>query len=152
MRKEIILAIIVGVVFGLAATFGLYTLRQSIFRNTTPEAIEASKQGQQATPTPSSNARLTITSPEQDFFVEEKTTQVVGRALPDSIIVVLANNNEFITTADRDGDFAVTVTLTEGGNKLTVIATTPDGSQDTAVLNIVSTSLSTQATAEAQRR
>lgn len=152
MRKEILLAIIVGVVFGLAATFGIYSLRQTLFRNTTPQAIEQSKLGVEATPSPTSNSRLVITNPTQDLFTEEKTVQVVGRALPESLVTILASNNEFIATADKDGDFSIEVTLTEGGNKLTVVATAPDGSQDTTVLNVVYTTLSPTATAEASKR
>ncbi len=152
MRKEILLAIIVGVVFGLGATFGIYTVRQSLFRNTTPEAIEASKLGVQSSPTPTPNNRLNISNPAQDLFTQEKSTRIVGRALADSLIVVLAENDEFITTADKDGDFSVEVELIEGGNLLTVVATAPDGSQDSTTLNIVSTTLSNEATPGASTR
>lgn len=152
MRKEILLAIIVGVIFGLGATFGIYTLRQKIFRNTTPDAIEQSKLGVESSPLPSGNSRLNITNPQQDTFVEEKTVQVVGRALPDSLVTILASGNEFIATADKDGDFSIEVTLVEGGNKLTVVATAPDGSQDTTVLNVVFTTLTPTATVEASTR
>lgn len=152
MRKEILLAIIVGVIFGLGATFGIYSLRQTLFRNTTPDAISASKLGVESSPTPTPNSRLSITNPTQDLFTEEKTVQVVGRALPESLVTILASANEFIATADKDGDFSIEVALTEGGNKLTVVATAPDGSQDTSVLNVVYSALTPTASAEASKR
>lgn len=138
MRKEILLAIIVGVVFGLGVTFAVYTLRQRFFRNTTPDAIEQSRQqGANTNPSPTPNSTLSIQRPLQDFATDQNTVQIVGRAQSESLIVVLANNSEFVTSADKDGDFALQVSLVQGGNKLTVIATTSEGSQESAILNVV---------------
>lgn len=138
MRKEILLAIVVGVVFGLGVTFAVYTLRQKLFRNTTPDTIEQSKQqtaGTGATPTPQTS--LVIKKPVQDLATDQETQQIVGRAQPNSIVVALAADDEFITTADQDGDFALEVALVLGGNKITVVATTPEGSQESTILNVV---------------
>ncbi len=138
MRKEILLAIIVGVVFGLGVTFAVYTLRQRLFRNTTPDAIEQSRnQGASNNPSPSPNSTLTIQRPLQDIATDQNSLQIVGRAQPSSLVVVLAGTGEFITNADQDGDFALTVTLVQGGNKLSVVATTPEGSQESTILNVV---------------
>lgn len=137
MRKEILLAIVVGIIVGLAITFGIYTVRQQIFRNQTPEAIEESRQGNSGIPTPTPTSTLNIQQPEQDLLTGQDTVQVVGRALPDSYVVILAVDEEYITTADQDGDFSQEVALTAGGNKITIIAITPNGEQETAIRNVV---------------
>lgn len=136
MRKEILLAIIVGVIVGLAITFGIYQLRQTLFQNRTVEEIETSRQ-QDARPTPTPMSSVSLQQPEQDLLTDENTVQIVGRALPDSYIVILANETEYITTADQDGDFAQQVDLEAGGNKLTIVAVTPDGEQETVIRNVV---------------
>ncbi len=135
MRKEILLAIVVGILAGLGVTYLIYSLRQSMLRSSTPSEIEQSRQ-QEPTPTPTSSS-LVIKQPGVDFLTDQDSVQVVGRSLPNSYIVVLAASDEYLTTADADGDFAVTVDLIEGGNKLTIVATTPEGMQETAVATAV---------------
>ncbi|MCD8485072.1 hypothetical protein LRY65_02065 [Candidatus Woesebacteria bacterium] len=138
MRKEIILAIIVGVIVGLAITFGIYTVRQQIFRNQTPETIQESRLNEDnVAPTPTPTTTLSIQQPEQDFLTSEDTVQVVGRALPNSYIVILASDEEYITTADQDGDFSQEVSLALGGNKLTIHAITSSGEKEIIVRNVV---------------
>lgn len=137
MRKEILLAIVVGILAGLGVTYVVYTIRQTMLRSSTPSEIEQRRQQDSApTPTPTSTS-LSIRQPVPDFLTMEKSVRVVGKALPDSYIVVLAETGEFITTADKDGDFALSVDLQEGGNKLTIIATTPEGVQESAVATTV---------------
>ncbi len=137
MRKEIILAIIVGVIVGLAITFGIYTVRQQVFRNQTPTTIEESRTSTNTTPTPSPNSTLSLQQPEQDLLTDESSVQVVGRALPNSYIVILAETDEYITTADQDGDFSQEVALEFGGNKLTIEAITSTGEKETVIRNVV---------------
>lgn len=137
MRKEILLAIVVGVIVGLAITFGIYTVRQQFFQNQTPSAIEESRLGGTGIPTPTPTSTLNIQQPKQDLLTAQDTVQVVGRALPNSYIVILAVDEEYITTADQDGDFSQEVALEAGGNKLTIIATTSNGEQETVIRNVV---------------
>lgn len=136
MRKEILLAIIVGILAGLGVTYVIYSVRQAMLRSSTPSEIEQRRQESAPTPSPTTSS-LTIKHPALDFLTYENSVQVVGKALPESYIVVLAPKGEYITTADKDGDFAITVDLQEGGNKLTVVATTPEGQQETAVATAV---------------
>lgn len=136
MRKEILLAIIIGIIVGLGITFGVYTLRQKLFQNDTASMIEESRQGS-TSPSPTPLTNLLIQQPEQDLLTREDSVQVVGRALPNSYIVILSNDTEYITTADKDGDFAQDVALVAGGNLLTIVATTPEGDQEQTVRNVI---------------
>lgn len=135
MRKEILLAIVIGLIVGLGITFGLYTLRQNLIQRDTASKLDGNRTNTDATPTP--NMTLTLTEPKPDLYTTDASLQVTGKALPHSYIVVLAQGNEAITTADQDGDFSVRVTLAAGGNKLTVIATTPEGKQEQLITSVV---------------
>lgn len=135
MRKEILAALAVGIVFGLILTFGLYTLRRRIVRNITPQKIADSIKQNSPSPTPQS--RLQIQAPLTDTLTDQETIQVVGRALPESSVIVLAPTGEYIMLADKDGDFALNVKLIAGGNRLTIDAISPEGQKDTAVLGVV---------------
>jgi hypothetical protein len=136
MRKEIFVAIVVGILVGLAITFGLYSLREQIFKNRTAETIEETRK-QLAQPSPTPLSSISLQQPEQDLLTDEKTLKVVGRTLPGSYIVLLTPGNEYLTTADADGDFAHDVDLVAGGNRITIVVTSPDGKQETLVRNVV---------------
>lgn len=136
MRKEILLAIIVGIAAGLGITYGLYTVRERLDSSETAETIEESRLVV-ASPTPSPLSSLTLQQPEQDLLTNEETVQVIGRTIPNSHVIILAQEAELITTADQDGDFAQTVPLEPGGNRLTITTITPDGAQESTVRNVV---------------
>ena len=137
MRKEILIAIIVGVIVGLGITFGLFTVRQRIFPNTTAREINSSRE-QNPTPTPTATQRnLVIQQPENNLLTDQSSVKVVGRALPNSYITILTPDNEALTVADQDGDFAQDVELDLGGNRVTVVAIAPDGQQEEVVLSVV---------------
>ena len=138
MRKEILLAIIVGILVGLGITFGLYLLRQQFGDTSTVDTIEQSRLSETLpNETEEIQGSLTIQQPTPDTYTLESSIRVVGRSLPQSYIVVFVGTNEFITTADSDGDFSLTVTLAPGGNRVTIVATTPDGTQETVVRSVV---------------
>lgn len=136
MRKEIFLAIVVGIIVGLGITFGLFSVRERIFPNTTALEINSSRQ-QNPTPTPSTQRSLVIQQPENNLLTDQSTIKIVGRALPDSYITVLGQADEYIAIADKDGDFAQDIELELGGNQVTVIAISPDGMQEEIVLSLV---------------
>lgn len=136
MRKEILLAIILGIAAGLGLTLVLYTVRQRFGGNRTPSAIEESRQ-KSASPSPTSASSLSIQQPTNNLLTSEATVRIVGRALPQSYIIILTPNNEFFTTADQDGDFAQEVELQTGANLITVNSTTPEGQQETVSLSVV---------------
>ncbi len=154
MRKEIFLAIIVGIIVGLGITFGIYTLRQRFLPNKTVQEI-ANSRGQNPTPTPGVEQKnLTVSQPENNFLTDQPEVKIVGRTLPNSYITVFTTEDEFITNADQDGDFAQDITLGLGGNRVTIVSVLPDGQQEEIVLSLVYStadlSLSPTATAEAE--
>lgn len=136
MRKEILLAIFVGLVIGLAITFGVYTVRQHMLRTKTVSEIEASRQIT-ATASPQPQLTLALNEPTENLITDRSSLSVAGRALPSSYVVILVGTQEFITTADKDGDFAQTVKLQTDGNLITVIATAPEGKQETLSRTII---------------
>lgn len=150
MRKEIFIAIIVGIIVGLGITFGLYTVRQKLFSNRTAQEIESSRQQDaQNGDTSNSNLNLIVQQPEQDLFTQDESVQIVGKALPESYIVILVGPREYITTADIDGDFAQTIEVDAGGNRVTIVATTQDGAQESVIRNIVYSTVDLEGNASA---
>ena len=124
MRKEILLAIIVGLSLGLFITFGIYQARVSTVKRKSEQEIAT-----KLTPSPEEkfSGELVLNTPKDESLQTEKTTTVSGTTWSDSFVVVLVDNEEVITTSDESGNFSVEVNLEENSNLITVIALDEDG-------------------------
>ncbi len=123
MKKEMLIAIVIGFLLGLIITFGVYRLRVAKSRKSaTPVASPTASVAPAV-----SDSQITIHSPEEGAIQEDKSTTVTGSTLPDSYVVLFVNNTEYIRQSDSSGNFSFDVELTEGSNLLTVNVLTDDG-------------------------
>ncbi|PIY80244.1 MAG: hypothetical protein COY80_04075 [Candidatus Pacebacteria bacterium CG_4_10_14_0_8_um_filter_42_14] len=125
MKKEVVVAILIGLSFGLIITYGLFRVHKAVTAPTTNSTITFPTNAT-ATPTPA-GAMLTILSPEDGHVQEESEVTVTGTATPDSIVVLFVNGEEFISSADASGSFSFTVALEEGSTILSVHAIDENG-------------------------
>jgi hypothetical protein len=122
MKKEIILAIIIGLTLGLVLTYGFYTARRSLSGRGRPQ-LSATPQ-----PTPGVDSELlTILSPQDESVQSKKEVTVTGNTFAKGFVVVFINAKEFITTADDTGNFSVIGELAPGGNTIHVTALDENG-------------------------
>lgn len=136
MKKEAIFAIIIGIILGLAITFGIYKFRQT----TAPSAEDQIEKIEQQTPsdtTEPSNEKLLITAPKDESILSSSNLRISGNADANEMIVILVNDKEYITQADSIGAFAKDVELDQGGNIIEVTAIAADGKQTTVTQHIV---------------
>jgi len=116
MKKEIFLAIIIGLLVGLLLTYGFYRTRLALSRPQTSGVALSSPQ-----PSPVIATRdLALVSPEDEIVQTEKTTYVTGTTKPNSFVAIFVNNAETLTQADTAGNFSVLVNLETGSNIITV--------------------------------
>ncbi len=127
MRKEILVAIFVGVSLGLMITFGIYqnSERAKTGQNTIADQLINTQTSTQAAEL--IDTQLVINSPEEDLLTNDAELIVAGSGNPDSFLVVLVNDEEHISSTDESGNFSVKVTLTEGGNLIEVVSLDEDG-------------------------
>ena len=133
MKKEVLLAIIIGFAIGLIITFGIYTAKKAL--NQYPNATQATP-----TPTPVSTTpshTLTITQPETETVHDQDTLTLTGTTSPDSIVTIFTEEDETIVSADSTGKFSAPIKLIGGANDITVTAITSDGLTATAELTLV---------------
>lgn len=132
MKKEVILAIIIGAILGLIITFGIYTASSA----TKPQV--ASPQ-----PTPVASAlvqgtnHVSITSPIADSLLDTDTTTVSGTTTPNATVAVIAPDSNTIVVADKDGRFSADVTLEGGINIITATSFDKDGNKATTQVTVV---------------
>ena len=129
MRKEILLAVFVGITLGLMITFGIY------------QNSENSKTGQNSdtdqlinNPISTESAviqdpQLVISSPEEELLTDEEELIISGSGNPDSFVIILVNDLETISNTDESGNFSVKLKLNPGGNLIEINSIDEDGKQ-----------------------
>lgn len=129
MRKEILLAVFVGITLGLMITFGIY---QNSENNKTGQNSTTDQLVKNSVSTESANIadpQLVINSPEEDLFTNEEELIVSGSGIPNNFVIVLINNLENITNTDESGNFSLKIKLNDGGNLIEIISIDEDGKQ-----------------------
>lgn len=146
MKKEMLIAVVIGFLLGLVITYGVYRLRIAHNRRpNTPAATATPSATQTAT-----DSLLTIHSPDDGLVQKEKQLTVTGSTIPESYVVLFVNNNENIRESDSEGNFSFEVTLDEGSNILSIQVLTEEGKTITKERTVVVTSLYDEPIPEAE--
>lgn len=125
MNKEVIIAIVVGLAFGLIAALTILFAPQLFAKlypknkNTVQEEIKKSKPQE---PAPEVEAELTIEEPEDRLVTNKTPVKLKGVTKPSDKIVVLSLTDEAVVAADDRGEFTVEIDLAEGRNDIQVVA------------------------------
>ncbi|MBI1871977.1 hypothetical protein HYS10_01015 [Candidatus Collierbacteria bacterium] len=137
MRKEVLFAIILGLILGVVIIYGIQIANRS--------AKELAKTA--LTPTPTQEIQpntpvqlLTITSPQDHSVNFTDTVIITGTTKPNSEIIIINVEEEILTKADSVGLFSAKVKLTGGENIITISSLSPDQKQETIELTVTYTS------------
>ena len=139
MKKEVFLAIAIGFALGLIITFGIWTANRSLKQanqNKTTTTITVTSPSPAPESQTTTSTGLVISSPEDESLVTKNSAVVTGKASPNSIVVILAENDEQIMAADANGNFSTDVTLTTGYNNITVTAYDSTGKAESRMLTV----------------
>lgn len=136
MKKEVSIAIVVGLLIGLIITLGISTankaldqqkIKQTDSANTQP--VDGNNNLQQKT--------LSITSHENFDLINQSEITLAGISWTNAVVSLISENDTQMTQADKDGVFAFKINLIKGFNEITIIAT--DETQTTQTQNLVLT-------------
>jgi len=118
MRKEVILAVIIGVLLGGVILYGINIANNST-KNTTAEETEESNT--KATPSPSkTNNQISIAIPLDNSVVTEAAISLKGTTKANSNIAIISESDDILTTSDESGAFEATINLINGENLITI--------------------------------
>ena len=137
MRKEVILAIVGGVVLGLLVIGGLWwtnkttTGENPIVPSPTPLNTQA------PTLTPALSLPLEIINPENESIIEEEEITLEGKTIPGSVVVVIYPEGENIVEADEEGNFETEITLVGGANEIKITTYDEEGNQAEKNLTLI---------------
>lgn len=133
MKKEVLIAIIIGFAIGLVIAFGIWMANKSL-KQITPEKETSSPQINQTTPTPPART-LTIDNPTEDFISNQEKITVSGKATPEASVVIIFQEGEKIITADSEGVFSAEITLMGGANEIKISAFDTEGEETSKIIN-----------------
>ena len=137
MKKEIIIAIVVGLFIGLIFTLGISTANKAINQQKAKK-LTPKESGNSLTSTNNNQQKtLTITSHENFDLINQSEISLSGIAWPKAVIALIAENQTKLIQADAEGIFIFKFNLIKGFNEITLIAT--DETNATKTENIVLT-------------
>jgi len=135
MRKEVVIAIILGLVLGSILVYGIYTANKAA-----KDVIQPTQQTQeQPENEQKQNSILTVNSPEDGDILDTPTATISGQTSLDNALVIITETDQFTPNTDENGFFYLEVELIKGGNLIQVTAITPSGQRRDEYLNLVYT-------------
>ena len=133
MKKEVVLAIVLGLIAGVIVTFGIYTANRALQQRAeesiteqTPAPTAKTEVSDQKESAESTTTELDIETPETNSISTEDTITLRGTTYPNAIIVVFVNNTDYLISANATGKFATPIKLTAGSNTIIVVSKHPD--------------------------
>lgn len=144
MKKEVLIAILIGFGLGLIITYGLYRMRSSFMQPPTQVAtlpVEENAGGEETA------SVLALHKPDAGTVQTENTTTVTGTTFPESFVVLFINEDDVIVETDETGNFSYEATLTAGTNVIRAHAVSPEGETYTVERVVVVTDIFTQSPA-----
>ena len=140
MRKEILFAILLGILLGSIILYGTYIANKAT-SNLQPTAIVQTPDSGVSTPTiPSENtpATLKITFPYNNYVSFSDKINITGIGPLNSPIAVITEKDENIVYTDNQGKFDLPVVLIGGENTITLSIPSLD-TVETTTLSVIYT-------------
>lgn len=135
MRKEIVFAIVLGLILGGIIIYGAQLANKS--------TQKIKSESQTVTPTidqansPATN--LNITSPINHSISSVDSINITGIAQPNSKIIIYNDNDQKEVLADAKGQFSTSISLDGGMNKIVIGSLSPENVFDSVTIRVVYT-------------
>ncbi len=134
MRKEIIIAIIIGLTIGLIVAYGVRSARLSLANHNNslvaPTPQTANKESD-------SSHTIFITSPEPNSITDQDIISVIGTTSPFSLISIITNDDEVAVSADSTGTFTAKIELIGGINPISIKSYNEQGDVATTTFSVI---------------
>ncbi|MDQ5951263.1 MAG: hypothetical protein QG639_540 [Patescibacteria group bacterium] len=153
MKKEVLIAILIGFGLGLTITYGIYRLRTAL--EDQPQTI-ADIVNSTNTPVPEAQSMIALLTPEDGAIQTETSTTIAGSTVANSMVVLIVNDADYIQQSDESGNFSFPVELKAGSNVITAYVLNENGEVMTKEKTVVVSDIYTssdplQATESAQQ-
>lgn len=140
MRKEVLFAILIGCLVGLAVAFGLWRANKAL-RPDNGNVAEFNPVGASRDKTPQEKkvGTLLVTSPANFAVISENKVKVQGATWPNAQVIISTQDDETIVQSGGKGEFSEEIKLTAGANLIKVVAYSTDGNREEVSIAVVHT-------------
>ncbi len=127
MKKEQVILLFIATVIGILVAGAIFYLYQStrIVPGNKLKTISISS----PPPTPRPSIFLTVGSPIDQEVIDTRTITVSGKTSSDAVVAILTQNSHQMVTPAGNGDFSVTLTISDGQNIIEITAIAPNGEE-----------------------
>ncbi|MBU1200367.1 hypothetical protein KJ953_02420, partial [Patescibacteria group bacterium] len=132
MRKEIILAIILGIILGGVIIFGINLANR-------PAADLAPALSMQSPTPPSPSPTLQITSPLNNSVSFQDSLTLTGKTLADAWIALIWEDSQTIIQADETGNWEQEINLVGGENIINITTSNGQDYQESTEITVIYT-------------
>lgn len=137
MKKEVIIAIIIGLLIGLIFTLGISTANKALNQQKAKKLTTQESGNSLNSSNNNQKKNLTVTSHENFDLINQSDLTLSGIAWPNAVIALMTETQTKLTQADSEGIFTFTLNLIKGFNEIALIAT--DETSTTQTQNLVLT-------------
>ncbi len=137
MKKEVILAIVIGFGVGLIATFGIFNAQKSLNEAGKIQTPQASEEENKPTGGPIVTQTLALSAPLDQAIIKEGKVTVSGITTPQSWVIIMGEKGEKVLQADLKGNFESEMLLVSGENEIGVQAVSETGEKVSKILTVV---------------
>lgn len=128
MKKEVLVAVMIGLTMGLLITYGIYRVQTAINQPPITDVLDTATDSAEI----SAPTVIALHSPDQGAVQTGTGTIITGTTIPESFVVVFVNDKETITTSDKSGNFTHSTDLSSGTNFIKVHVIDENGNTATA--------------------
>lgn len=140
MKKEVIIAILIGFGIGLIITFGVITAKSAISQNREQLAGVTPSAPQKPAGTEKLVHKITLTRPENRSVVNSAKIEVSGTTTPLSVVAVMTGDSgDALVSADESGHFYQEAVLSAGANIIKIVSISPQGDKAEVSRSVVYT-------------
>ena len=134
MKQERVILSFIAVLIGLlVAGVAFYFYQSTKVVQDTKVAITNQIQ---PTPTPKPTIYLSVTNPEPETVVNNKTLQILGSTNPEASVIIITSSDQEVLQPSTTGNFSTTIILDSGENLINIESILPDGEQTTVLRTV----------------
>lgn len=130
MRKEILFAIVAGLIFGVLIAFGIWRANSAL-------APEEKITHEESIDKTISELAITIATPSDLSVVTKLPASINGITRPGEIVIISAEEEDYILNSEEDGSFSSEIDLIGGLNEIIVSVIALEGDFTSETLNLV---------------
>lgn len=137
MRKEVLFAIIAGVLFGLVIAFGVWRANVAIKSNVEEISTANTHESEDKSLELQKEIGLTLATPENNDVAIETPIKISAITKPNAWVVISGEGEDYIIKASESGSFEQEVDLVAGVNQILITAFDEEGNSEKENLTLV---------------